>query len=209
MNELTLQIVVGAIALQGFGFGSAAIGYLLIRDEGLDFIYFSRPSLHDLGWSVGGLFALFSVLIISNVIQITFGVESASHSLVESGITNPEILLVLVPLSIILVGPSEELLFRGVIQQLLRLQFGIAIGIGIASVIFALVHIGSLTGEGLVPTLLTYIALSTILGISYEYSRTLTVPALIHGVFNAFQFGLLYWVATTDTPTAAMLLLII
>ena len=102
---------------------------------------------------------------------------------------NPELLLILVPLSILLVGPGEELLFRGVIQQLLRLRFGIVIGIIIASVIFSVAYVGSLSGEGLVPTLVIYILLSGILGVSYEYSENLVVPSMIHGC--SIQFNLL------------------
>ncbi|MFC7007671.1 CPBP family intramembrane glutamic endopeptidase [Halalkalicoccus salilacus] len=103
----------------------------------------------------------------------------------------------MVPLSILLVGPGEELLFRGIIQQLLRIRFGVPVGITIASVIFAVAHVGSLTGEGLVATLATYVVLSLILGVSYEYSENLVVPATIHGLFNAIQFLALYWSITS------------
>ncbi len=204
-----LQMAISVIALQGLGFGSVALVYLSMRDEGLDFLRLKRPGLRELAWIVGGLLALFGILIGTTVIQTTFGIESAQHSIVTSGLQNPEILLVLMPLSILLVGPGEELLFRGVIQQLLRLRFGVPIGIAIASAIFSVAHLGSLTGEGLVLTLITYVALSLILGVSYEYSDTLVVPAMIHGLFNAIQFGLLYWTATTDVPVAVVSLLVI
>ncbi|MFC6906984.1 CPBP family intramembrane glutamic endopeptidase [Halalkalicoccus tibetensis] len=106
-------------------------------------------------------------------------------------------------------GPGEELLFRGVIQQILRLRLGILLGIVIASLIFALAHLGSLTGEGLILTLITYLALSVVLGASYEYSGNLVVPATVHGLFNAIQFEIIYWVATTEAPAVTTLLLLI
>lgn len=205
-NQPVLQIVIGVITLQGLGFGSVALFYLSTNDDGFDILMVSVPDLSDVIWITAGLIALFFSLIAINLVQIVFGIESAEHGLIELGSQNPEILLVLVPLSILLVGPGEELLFRGVIQQLLRIRFGIVVGIAIASVIFAVAHVGSLTGEGLLPTLLTYIVLSLILGGSYEYSKNLVVPAMIHGLFNAIQFGIVYWVATTGSSSLLLLI---
>lgn len=201
-----LQIVVGVVTLQGLGFGSVALFYLSTREEGLGLLMLSMPDLRDVIWIGAGLVALFVALIGMSVVQTTFGIESAQHSLQELGAQNPELLLVLVPLSILLVGPGEELLFRGVIQQLLRLRFGVVIGIAIASVIFSFAHVGSLTGEGLLPTLVTYVVLSLILGVSYEYSGNLVVPATIHGLFNAIQFLILYWATTTGNVPVVLLL---
>jgi uncharacterized protein len=196
-DQPVLRIVIGVITLQGLGFGSVALFYLLTSDDGFGVLMVSVPDLSDVIWITAGLIGLFASLIAINFVQTFFGIESAEHGLIELGTQNPEILLVLVPLSILLVGPGEELLFRGVIQQLLRIRFGVAIGIAIASIIFSVAHVGSLSGEGLLPTLLTYVVLSLILGGSYEYSKNLVVPAMIHGLFNAIQFSLVYWVATT------------
>ncbi|MEM4780382.1 MAG: type II CAAX endopeptidase family protein [Halalkalicoccus sp.] len=197
LDRPVLQIVISVVTLQGLGFGSVALFYLTTREDGFSLLRVSMPGLRDLAWIVGGLVALFLALIGVNLVQTTFGIESADHGLVELGAQNPELLLVLVPLSILLVGPGEELLFRGIIQQLLANRFGVALGIGIASVIFAVAHVGALTGEGMLATLVTYVVLSIILGVSYEYSDNLVVPAVIHGLFNAIQFLLLYWVITT------------
>lgn len=208
-SQSALSILISTITLQGLGFGLVALTYLSTRDEGLDFLRLERPGLRDLAWIIGGLLALFGILIVRNIVQMTYGIELADHTIIESGLQNPEILLVLIPLSILLVGPGEELLFRGVIQQLLRLRLGVPTGIAIASAIFSLAHLGSLSGEGLVLTLITYLGLSVILGVSYEYSGTLVMPAMIHGLFNAVQFGVLYQVATTETPAVVASLLII
>lgn len=201
-----LQIVVGVVTLQGLGFGSVALFYLSTREEGLGLLMLSMPDLRDVIWIAAGLVSLFVALIGAQIVQTTFGIESAQHSLQELGTQNPELLLVLVPLSILLVGPGEELLFRGVIQRLLTFRFGVVIGIAIASVIFSFAHVGSLTGEGLLPTLVTYVVLSLILGVSYEYSENLVVPAMIHGLFNAIQFLILYWATTTGSAPVVLLL---
>lgn len=206
-EQTVLQIIIGVVTLQGLGFGSVALFYLTTHEDGFDLLMLSMPDLRDFIWIVVGLFTLFIALIVVSLVQTTFGIESADHSLQEIGTQNPELLLVLVPLSILLVGPGEELLFRGIIQQLLRNRFGITLGIGLASVVFAVAHIGALTGEGLAATLVTYIALSIILGVSYEYSKNLVVPAVVHGLFNAVQFLLLYWDVTTGGEGMLTLLL--
>lgn len=193
----TVLIAVSVVTVQGLGFGSVALFYLSTREEGFGLLMGGVPDLRDLIWIASGLVALFVALIGISLLQTTFGIESAQHTLLERGVQTPELLLVMVPLSILLVGPGEELLFRGIIQQLLRIRFGVPVGITIASVIFAVAHVGSLTGEGLVATLATYVVLSLILGVSYEYSENLIVPATIHGLFNAIQFLALYWSITS------------
>lgn len=193
----TVLIAVSVLTVQGLGFGSVALFYLSTREEGLGLLMIGLPDLRDLIWIVSGLIGLFVALVGISLLQTTLGIESAQHTLLERGVQTPELLLVMVPLSILLVGPGEELLFRGIIQQLLRLRFGVPVGITIASVIFAVAHVGSLTGEGLLATIATYVVLSLILGVSYEYSENLVVPATIHGLFNAIQFFALYWSITS------------
>ncbi|MFC6906888.1 type II CAAX endopeptidase family protein [Halalkalicoccus tibetensis] len=200
LEQPNLQIIISALALQGLGFGSVALFYLLTRNKGVDFLMLSIPDFRDLLAIVGGVVSLFVVLVGVYLVQTAFGIQSADHGLVKRGMQNPELLLILVPLSILLVGPGEELLFRDVIQQLLRFRFGTIIGITIASVIFSVAHVGSLSGEGLVPTLVTYILLSVILGVSYEYSENLVVPSMIHRLFNAIQFLVIYLGATSNSP---------
>ncbi|WP_245998425.1 CPBP family intramembrane glutamic endopeptidase [Halalkalicoccus subterraneus] len=204
LEQPSLRIVISALALQGLGFGSVAVFYLLTHNKGVDFLMLSMPDFRDLLAIVGGVVSLFVVLVGVYLVQTTFGIQSADHGLVKRGMQSPEILLILVPLSILLVGPGEELLFRGVIQQLLRFRFGAIIGITIASVIFSVAHVGSLSGEGLIPSLVTYFLLSVILGVSYEYSENLIVPSLIHGLFNAAQFLIVYVRATGNLPISVI-----
>ena len=206
MDRPTVLIAVSVVTVQGLGFGSVALFYLSTRDEGLGLLMVGLPDLRDLIWIASGLIALFAALIGISLLQTALGIESAQHSLLERGVQTPELLLVMVPLSILLVGPGEELLFRGIIQQLLRLRFGVPVGITIASVIFAIAHLGSLTGDGLLATLVTYVVLSLILGVSYEYSGNLVVPAVIHGLFNAIQFFGLYWAITRGIEPLGLVL---
>ena len=200
-----LLIVLNVVMLQGLGFGSVALGYLYLREEGIDLLMLDWPGVRDFVWFGIGVVGLFAVLIKINLIYLGLGIDSARHGLVDLGAQTPELLLVLIPLSLLLIGPGEELLFRGVIQQLLRDRFGVAAGITLASLIFAFAHVTALRGEGMLATLAIYIALSLVLGAVYEYSENLVVPALIHGTFNAVQFLLLYVVITRDIDPALVL----
>lgn len=200
-----LLSVVSVITLQGLGFGSVALAYFWFRDDGFDLLMLSMPDLRDFGWIVAGLVGLFLSLISINIVLITLGIDTADHGLIEMGAENPELLLVMVPFNILLVGPAEELLFRGIIQQLLRNRFGVAAGIGLASIIFAGAHASALIGEGVLVTLAIYVALSVILGVSYEYSKNLVVPAMIHGLFNSIQFLIIYLAVTTGAEQILIL----
>jgi uncharacterized protein len=75
-------------------------------------------------------------------------------------------------------GLGEELLFRGLIQAALVNWFSIAVGIGIASLLFGLAHI-------ITPT---YALLATIIGAYFGglalYTNDLLVPILAHAVYD-------------------------
>jgi membrane protease YdiL (CAAX protease family) len=122
------------------------------------------------------------------------GVEAASNQAGELAIDNPELVLVLVPLSILLIGPGEELLFRGVVQGTLRRRFGPVVSVGLASAIFASVHFVALTGGvgGRLVTIGVLFLPSLVFGALYEHTENLVVNALVHGAYNATLFTLVY-----------------
>jgi membrane protease YdiL (CAAX protease family) len=80
----------------------------------------------------------------------------------------------------------EEVLYRGCLQTCARRFLGAWGAIVTASVLFALVHIGSADLRTL-PVLLT---LSLVLGLVYERSGSLLACVLIHAMFNALNLAL-------------------
>jgi membrane protease YdiL (CAAX protease family) len=102
--------------------------------------------------------------------------------------------LALVPLSFLLIGPGEELLFRGVVQGRLRQAFSPIAAVVIASAIFAAVHVVALSGSagGRAVTVGVLFLPSLVFGAAYERTGNLVVPSLIHGGYNATLFGLFY-----------------
>jgi membrane protease YdiL (CAAX protease family) len=192
----TLLLGISVVMGQGVAFGGFALGYLVYTDRGLGFVGARIPTLRDLGWSVGGLVALFAGLIALSVLFSALGVQSATNTVEQLGEQNPTIFLLLVPLSFLFIGPGEELLYRGVVQGRLREAFGPWVAIGVASFIFAVVHVFSLQGQGKIAYIAILLVLSPVLGLAYERTDNLVVPSLIHGAFNAVQFYAAYLGAT-------------
>lgn len=178
----------------GVAFGGVSLAYVRYRGLGPSFIGIRIPTPRDLAWVGGGyLLAFLSVLVASVLVGMSGG-EPAPNQLSQLGLEEPAILLLLVPISLFLIGPGEELLFRGVVQGTLRRSFGPVGAVGLAAAIFAGVHFVALTGG--VGARLTTIAIlffpSLVFGAAYERTGNLVVPALIHGLYNSTLAVLLY-----------------
>ncbi len=84
----------------------------------------------------------------------------------------------------------EEVIFRGVLQSALRHLLPEANrwwAIMIASVVFALIHIGSVVPVTLVVALPAYVVLAMGLGYVYEKTGRLWAPIFIHAAFNGLS----------------------
>jgi membrane protease YdiL (CAAX protease family) len=192
--NLVLTLVLG----QYVAFGGLAIAYLMWR--GLDrsgivaYLGVRRPSLKEIGLIIGGwALILVTIIVISFVVQL-LGTETASNQSAELAMQNPAIIPLLIAASFLVIGPSEEILYRGVVQGRLRESLSPVPAILIASAIFAAVHVIALTGGA--SARLTTIAIlflpSIVFGAVYEYTENLVVPALLHGLHNAVIFTILY-----------------
>lgn len=197
-----------------FGLGAGTLmtvaGYLAWSDRTVEFLDVSWPSLRDVAWTVVGLVGLFVVLyVISSAFQL-FGISTSPHTTSEAANENPALLLPLIPLSVLLIGPGEELLFRNVIQKALYDTAPRWMAIITASFVFALVHFSAYssgtTGQ-ILASLSIVLALSVVLGVIYERTENVVVPALVHGSYNAITFGLLYLEQTDGALRVVDLLL--
>lgn len=192
----SLRLLLSTVLLQGVAFGGIAIVYLKVRDIGFGFVPFTLPDRHDSVVTVVGIVVLLGLLVAASLILSYFGLESAQNQIVEIGEQNPTVFLLLIPLSFLIVGPGEELLYRGLIQGTLRESFHPARAIVLASALFASIHLFSLSGDGKFVYIGLVFMLALVLGATYEYTGNLTVPALIHGAYNAIQFASTYVAAT-------------
>lgn len=184
------------------GLGIVAAGYALQRPERLDFFDVHLPDRRGWLYVVGGLVAMFVVLVAGGVVSVLLGLPSAEHGIIQQARENPAILLPLIPLSILAIGPGEEILNRNVVQKLLYDSYSRYGAVLVATLIFTVIHVPAY-GTGATPaalfvTLVRLFLVSLVLGLIYERTENIVVPALVHGGFNAIQFGLAYLYLTMD-----------
>ncbi|WP_433634746.1 lysostaphin resistance A-like protein [Halomicrococcus sp. NG-SE-24] len=196
LDRPTLLLGISVVMLQGVTFGGVALVYLLYRRSGLSFIGIHIPSLREIGLAIGGFLALLAAQMSISITLTHFGIRSAQNTIVDVGNQNPTVFLLLIPASFLLIGPGEELLNRGLVQGVLREHFQPLVAISLTSILFAVIHVFSLQGQGKFVYLGIVFVLSLILGATYEYTNNLIVPAFIHGAYNATLFGIQYLTAT-------------
>lgn len=191
--------IASSVAFNVVGAAGLALTYLIVRRNGFDlpfalsFLRIRKPTITDLAWVVLGLGGAFMVLssyhaFIEIVDPFGTGGEGETHSSIEENRQYPVLFLVAIPIAVFLTGPGEELLYRGVIQSRLAESFPTVIAVVLASLVFAVVHFPVYMGDDLGPALVslgTVLSLGLYLGVLYELSESLFVPALIHGLFNA------------------------
>lgn len=192
----TTGAVLSTVAL-GLATGSVAWFYLRVTGRGLGFIDLRRPDRRDAVYVIGGIVLLIGLNYGVQLVFQTLGLEAAQHSLFDIAREEPRILLVLIPLSYLLVGPGEELLYRNIVQKSLYDTFSRSAAIVVGSVIFAVVHVPAYSSAGSTPlsilnTLTVVFALALVLGVAYDRTRNVLVTALIHGSFNAIGFAITY-----------------
>lgn len=188
--------VLSSLAL---GLGTATVAWLYLRgaQRGFGFVDLRRPTRRDAGFVVGGVVVLLGLNLGIGWAFQQLGLPAARHSIFDIAQDEPGLLLVLIPLSLLLIGPGEELLYRNVVQKSLYDAFSRPAAIVVASVIFAAAHVPAFSSAGSTPlsvlnTLSVVFALSLVLGVAFDRTRNVLVPALIHGSFNAIAFAATY-----------------
>jgi len=197
LTRETLEYRVVASVFQFLGFGIAVAGYLAITGE-WDLLQVKRPSIRGIGLMVVGVIVLVGAQIVIARLLTAFSVEVAQNQVVVTGQRDPRYFLYMIPVAILLVGPFEELVFRGGVQGILRRTWGPSVAIALSSVLFGTVHWIALTGAGgsRVPYVTVAAVLGLVLGYLYERTRNLVVPAVVHGLYNTVLFGAQYLSAT-------------
>jgi membrane protease YdiL (CAAX protease family) len=192
--SVLLLLVVSLVSIQGVAFGGVALGYVAVRGWSTVDLGIRLPTLRDLLFVVGGYVAAFAAAVAGVIVITVTGAPAGQNRVGEFASADPTVLLWLIPASFLLIGPGEELLFRGIVQGRLRETFAPVPGVVLASAIFAAVHFVALTG-GAGARLVTVTALffpALVFGTVYELTDNLVVPALVHGAYNATLFGLTY-----------------
>jgi len=192
---ITLQIVLTELV----GFGGATWVVLRLRGRGFDYVHVRWPTLGDVAWMVGGsvlVLALYFGVVVSAALA---GVPLAQSQIGVLGEGTPAILLVIAVLSVVLVGPMEELFFRGIVQETMREVLPARWAVLLASVTFAGIHYLTMVGPlvGKLVLLGSLLVTALVLGTAYERTQNLAVNAVVHGVYNAVLLLLAYVVLTS------------
>ena len=203
-----------ALALVSFGFGidvldppfpiafiSIPINEAIILVITLLFARHKGASLEKLGLKRAGfrtlaivaVAALPLILLVSGISigeEMLFGPDPTAE-LLEKALTprNSLQLIIMIALNLVLVGPCEELAFRGFVQRGFENSFGKVQGLLLASGLFGLLH-GLNTVYAIVPLVVGGLVLG------FVWQRTggnTTVSALMHGVYNSIALALAYF----------------
>lgn len=193
------RLTVGVV-LYGAGLAAVAVGYLALTgrlgtlrpDRPADV---PRPRL-VVGTTAGLVVAWALAVGGLAVLDVPFA-GNALTSLAEEGLRVS--LLLLAALSVLVIAPAEELLYRGVVQASLYDVTDRRRAVVLASVPFALAHLPTLHADTAAPpavalSLTAVFGLSLVFGWLHARTDDLLVPAAVHGGYNCAVFCLLYLV---------------
>ena len=182
-------LVISLVSIQGVAFGGVALLYLRFRGRPVTSVGVRLPSVRELLIVVAGYAMAFIAAITGAIVIGITGAPAGENQVAEFASTDPSVLL-----SFLLIGPGEELLFRGIVQGRLRETFDRVPGVVLASALFAAVHFAALTGGagGRLVTIAVLFFPALVFGAVYELTDNLVVPALVHGAYNATLFAFAY-----------------
>jgi len=180
-----------------YGIPVLAVSWLLGRKIGRRAFHNTGKGM-EYGMAYFGIFVVLSylatVFLISLFSQADPGALIPLNKALPFNEISPGLAWIMVAVSMILIGPAEEYLFRGfVFGGLLRIFQGrhwIALAL-VSSVLFALAHAYYLIIFGLASVIffLDIVAVGMALAFAYYFSRgNLVAPALLHGFFDATAF---------------------
>ncbi|MFB6085418.1 MAG: lysostaphin resistance A-like protein [Halodesulfurarchaeum sp.] len=209
VGHRSLVVIVAIVFATGsLGFIATGLVFLGLRNRSLrSYLGLRVPGFGDLLFTAGGYVGALALVFGVGVLLTLFQIEAeTTNQAAELGMENPELLLWFVPLSIVVIAPGEELLFRGVVQGRLREALPVRIAVPLAAAIFATVHFFALTGAAkarFVAIALLFFP-SLVFGYVYERTQNLLVPILIHGAYNSTLFLALYLTVAmrADVPAA-------
>lgn len=168
-----------------YGLLVLAIAYIGYRGSIEWFLSVKRPTREGIGWVLLAPAALFLFSLVATPILETAGLTFDSAGPMGDPTGSLTQLIVFFVVAWLVAAPSEELLFRGVIQGRLRETLGPASAILTGAVVFALFHVllGVLDGQSIdviagwgVETFVS----GALFGTAYERTDNLVIPSVIH-----------------------------
>ena len=158
---------------------------------GLRQLGLKKPSLKIiLVASFAALFLLFLAIGISVIEEVILGPDPEAGLLVDAILPRDNIqLIAMLGISLALVGPAEELAFRGFVQRGFETSFGKTSGLFVASVLFGLLH-----GLNSLRSIVPVTVVSLFLGYFWQKTNGNTVAsAWVHGLYDGISITLVYF----------------
>jgi len=192
-DSISIPFVLEASQFVGFILGSL----LVIRLFNLP-LYFHKPTKSEMKLGAGvliiSLLLSISVTLLFSVFNLTPPQNTISETLREGSTL---VVLGFIALNFLFVGPAEELVFRGYIQEQFRESMSARVSIGGSSFLFSIVHIPAMmSGEvlAMVSYLVVLLCIGGLLGYTYERTHNIFLPIVIHACYNSvsaipFLFG--------------------
>lgn len=178
-----------AIVGSGLGFAVAGLVFLLVTGRNLDYLDLELPgSRTQWGIVVGVILGAFAFRTVALLVSFALEVEPSVSPIALVDVPTRTLLLFLIPVFLLVVGPTEELLFRGVIQKYLREVFSPWRAIVGAGLLFGAIHVFALVGSTGLGTAVSLVIITTVgFAMGWLYERTGSLPAamLAHGAYNA------------------------
>ncbi|WP_213318458.1 CPBP family intramembrane glutamic endopeptidase [Chlamydiifrater volucris] len=137
-----------------------------------------------------------SSLVLSKVLITIFGekllIPQAIAKEVQEGLATPQVSSLLLAFSVAILLPiSEEIVFRGFLQNFLKKKLSVRNSLILSSIFFSLAHIENSLGSLIfVPVIFI---LSLMIGFVYEKERSLLAPTLLHALYNSTQLIFSKW----------------
>ncbi|MFB6083800.1 MAG: lysostaphin resistance A-like protein [Halorientalis sp.] len=185
----TVVTVAFALGLSELGFGVAALTFVKATDRGVGYVGLELPARGRLvAWVGGGAVALFALRSLAVLAALQLGGPLLPARVTQAQIDPQALVLAMIPLSLLVVAPCEEALFRGVVQRYLGEVTSSAVAILGAGVLFALLHLPSyLRYSTFWAAVMLAVVFVVGLGFGYSYERTgsIWVPIGVHGLYNS------------------------
>lgn len=190
--------VVGLIVVAEVGYVLVALGFLWVTGRRFAYLDLPRPTVRHVWYGLVGAAAL---VVSRQVVVVLFELAGVATTTgltldrfpVEVVDAIEAVLPALVVVSVLVIGPAEELLFRNVVQKYLGETFSTWGAIAVTSVLFALAHapnyVAVPSGTPLAVGLAATFVISVVLGWLYARTGTLLAPIVAHGVYDAALFA--------------------
>jgi hypothetical protein len=182
------------------GFAVVAVAFLAVAGDRSRYVKLRWPTLEDVGWIVALPFVLLVVSAGLTLVLSTVGVPTPPVSHEVGGtkailLDRPVLWAVAIPGLYLFAAPTEELLYRGIVQGRLRPHLGTVGVVLVSAVAFGLMHaivFALAAPEHFVYSVVSIGVSGAVWAVVYERTENLAVTAVNHAMSWTVPFTMLF-----------------